>query len=96
MGRHWLERSQHSGVDVIWPGYGSRLIMKSCGYFSLINMDSQTLLTSGGLTGGIVIIILALTKVLRHSRCRSRCCGEEISVRTDLSPTNSSSHLISP
>ena len=39
------------------------------------------------ITAGIVSVLYALYKVLKHSNCTSNCCGRVSSLKVDLSPT---------
>lgn len=39
------------------------------------------------ITAGIVSVIYALYKLLKHSNCTSNCCGRVSSLKVDLSPT---------
>ena len=49
-------------------------------------MDASTILASSGSTAGVLLILGAIYKIFSHSKCRSRCCGREVSIQTDLSP----------
>ena len=49
-------------------------------------MDAETILASSGSTAGVLLVVGVLYKLFGHSRCKSRCCGKEVSIQTDLSP----------
>jgi len=55
----------------------------------LVVMDPNNFVGSA-ITAGIVSIIYALYKVLKHSNCTSDCCGRVTTVKVDLSPGSGS------
>ena len=46
-------------------------------------MDTSALMASGT-TGAIVVVIYALYKVLKNSKCTSNCCGKVSSLSVHL------------
>ena len=58
-------------------------------------MDPNNFVGSA-ITAGIVSIIYALYKVLKHSNCTSNCCGRLSSLKMDLSPGSGSEDLKTP
>ena len=44
-------------------------------------------IAGSAITAGIVSVIYALYKLLKHSNCTSNCCGRVSSLKVDLSPT---------
>lgn len=53
-------------------------------------MDAEAILASSGSTVGVLLILGAVYKLFLHSRCRSKCCGREVSIQTDLTPPKDS------
>jgi hypothetical protein len=49
-------------------------------------MNAETILASSGSTAGVMLILGMIYKMFLHSRCRSKCCGKEVMIQTDLSP----------
>jgi len=47
-------------------------------------MDNPETYISSGLTGGIIAIIYVSYKILKHSSCRSKCCGQTTELQIDL------------
>lgn len=52
-------------------------------------MDLESIVKTGGVSGGIMCIVLAIYKLCHHCRFRSTCCGKEASMKVDLSPSGS-------
>jgi len=55
-------------------------------------MDYQPLITAG-MTSTIILIAGVFYKLFYHFNCKSKCCGGEASLETNISPKNSDSFL---
>lgn len=43
-------------------------------------MDPSQIFAGAGASGGVVMVLLILYKILQSSHCRSNCCGRIVSV----------------
>jgi len=48
-------------------------------------MDPNQLFAGAGASGGVVMALFILYKLLQHSHCKSNCCGRVVSI--DVSQT---------
>jgi hypothetical protein len=55
-------------------------------------MDINPFITAG-MTGIIILVGGILYKILYHFNCKSKCCGKEASLETNISPKNSDSFI---
>lgn len=65
--------------------------------FSLVDiMEDPSNYISSGIIGGILAIIYVAYKVLKHSACRSKCCGQTTELQLDLEKGLLQNKSISP
>jgi hypothetical protein len=43
-------------------------------------MDVSQMFAGAGASGGVVVALLIIYKLLQHSHCKSNCCGRIVSV----------------
>ena len=55
-------------------------------------MDYNSFITAG-MTGTIILIGGIIYKIFYHFNCKSKCCGKEASLETNISPKNSDSFI---
>ena len=55
-------------------------------------MDYNPIITAS-MTGTIILVGGILYKIFYHFNCKSKCCGKEASLETNISPKNSDSFI---
>ena len=58
-------------------------------------MDINSII-SGGLSGTVLAIFYVTYKILKRSKCRSKCCGYVSSMSVDITSNSSSNSLEKP
>jgi hypothetical protein len=53
-------------------------------------MEAPSLFATAGTTTAIITVALAIYKAINHTRCKSRCCGQNMEMSVDVEKTTAS------